>query len=434
MPAADVAIEFDATIVFLLLALSLATGTIAGLLPGLRAARTGSRQMKIGPLQAVPRAAIARGLLIIQVAVAVILVVGATLLVKTFVNLGRADVGFAYEPVQLFKVQFAGQIPVDSGVASRLQQKIRSLPGVRAVGISAHHLINDRTDRWRISLPIEGSAGSVPHQTYVNRVGGDFFDAMGIPLRSGRLFGPAETGAGSPPAVINETFARTFLRDREPLGRRVNGHVIVGVVADTKYGSLRDPAPPTMFVPFSGDLPRSISVQFRTETAAPGMSHLVRRAVHEIVPNAAIYGLITAEEQIGRALQRERFLASVTTLFGGLALLVSTLAIFGSTAFAVSLRTREVAIRVALGARSSTVMLLIAREPLLLALVGASLGTTVALSLAPLLQALLYGVQPIDSVSFAGTAFLVIACATVGSVFAARRALRVEPATALKSV
>lgn len=433
MPGSDIAVEFDAAVTFFLVSIALATGIVSGLIPGLRAARSRSREVTIGIVQTSPRRAVGGVLLIVQVSVAVVLAIGATLLVKSFLNLGRSDVGFAPESVQLFKVQFPADTAKEQGLSRRVQQRLRRLPGVRAVGISAHHQIDDRTDRWRISLPGNASSAAVASQTYVNRVGGDFFAAMGIPLRWGRLPAPDEARDGALPVVINEAFARTFLRDREPLGTSVDGHVIVGVVADTKYGSVRDPAPPTMFVPFSGDPGRSISVQLQTDAPAATLAPLIRQAVEEVASGAAVYGLMTGEEQIESALQRERFLARTTTMFGGLALLVATLAVFGSTASAVNLRTRELAIRMALGARPRAVLMLVTRDAAALAITGAALGALVASVLTPFVRTLLYGVEPVDPVAFAGTALVVIISAMTGCVLAARHALRVEPAGALRT-
>jgi hypothetical protein len=221
-----------------------------GLAPALRATRVDlTRDLRESERSGVSPG-LGRALVIAQIALSLVLLVGAGLFPAHLRNLAVVETGLAADGVQLFKVHAIASGEADSlGLSRRLLERFQALPGVRAVGVSAHQLVGDTTDRTRVAIEGREPASGGAEFALVNRVGGDFFAALGIPVRAGRAIGPQDD-VGAPPAiVINEAFGRVYFPERDPVGRRVNGAEVVGVTADTRYGALRDPPPPTMFVP-----------------------------------------------------------------------------------------------------------------------------------------------------------------------------------------
>jgi len=431
IPGSAIPADIDGRVMAFLAAISLATGLLSGLAPALRTTRAETlrdgaprvrRGTRFGPDQV---------LVIAQVALSLMLLVGSALLLRTLLNLTRIETGFEQERILLFKVQAVLDEKSAADLAPRLVERLRALPGVRAVGVADHHLLGDNTDRMRVEIAGD-VRGIEMNDAYVNRVGGEFFSAMGIPIRSGRPIGLQDV-AGTPPViVVNEAFVRQFFAGRNPLGHRVNAREVVGVVADTKYGSLRDDPPPTMFVPSFQGPGGSFAFQIRSDGSVAGLPPIVRQIVREIAPTAVPYDFTAPSKMIEDSVGQERLLANVTSLFSVLALLLASLGLYGSTAYAIGRRTREIGLRIALGAQPADVFQLVAGDSLRLSLTGAALGLAGALALTGLMRNVLYGVTPADPLSLVAAALVLASGTMLACWLPARRAMQLDPTVALK--
>ncbi|HEX9189588.1 MAG TPA: ABC transporter permease, partial [Vicinamibacteria bacterium] len=275
------AVPLDARALFLAGGTALLTAILSGVVPAWRATRLDLvRDLRDGE-GAGARLGLGRALVIAQVALSVVMLVGAGLFLRTLRNLTHVDPGFAVDAVQLFRVHAASPGP---DLSRRLLERLQALPGVRAAGVSAYQLLADPTDRARVA--VEGRAPSSAGDEFarVNRVGGDFFGAMGIPIRAGRALGPQDDAGTAPTTVINESFARVYFPGQPPLGRHVNGAQVVGVAADTRIGDLRDPPQPAMFVPAFQQATGSFCFQLRTDAPLGALPPLVRQAVRAVAP------------------------------------------------------------------------------------------------------------------------------------------------------
>jgi predicted permease len=291
--------------------------------------------------------------------------------------------------------------------------------------------MGDGTDRTQVT--IDGRAASGAEEfARVNRVGGDFFAALGIRMRTGRAVGGEDARGAPPVVVINEAFARAYFPGEDPLGRRVNGAEVVGVAADTLYGALREPAPPALFVPAFQQDAGAFSFQVHAATPPFALEPLLRQAVREVAPAAALHDLTTPRRQIDDAVAQERLLAGLTSFFGALTLLLAALGLYGLMAYAMTRRTREVGLRMALGAGRADIRRMALGSGARLVLAGAVLGVGGALALTRLMASLLYGVTPTDPATIAAALLLLGSVTLLACWLPARSASRVDPAVALR--
>ena len=409
------------------------TAILAGLAPALRATRVDlTRDLHEGERSGV-RPGLGRALVIAQIALSLVLLVGAGLFLRSLRNLTVVKTGIAAEGVQLFKVHAIASGKADSlELPRRLLERFQALPGIRAVGVSAHQMLGDTTDRTRVAIEGRDSASGGNEFAHVNRVGGDFFSALGIPMRAGRAIGPQDD-AGAPPAmVINEAFRRAYFPQQDPLGRFVNGAEVVGVAADTRCGALRDPPPPTLFLPAFQQTQGAFCFQLRTGSSWGALAPLLRQAVREIAPAAALHDITTPMEQVEESVSQERLLAGLASFFGAVTLSLASLGLYGLIAHAMRRRTREIGVRMALGAQPADVLRMALGGGLRLVLTGATLGVAGALALTRLASGALYGVAPSDPLTIAAAVLLLTGVALLACWLPARRAARVDPAVALR--
>ena len=432
MPEGAPDVALDGRALVFLGATSVVTAVLSGLAPALRATRVDlTRDLREGG-HAAAHQGLGRTLVVAQVALSLVLLVGAGLFLRTLRSLTRVETGLAAEGVHLFKVHAMASGKAGSlDLSRRLLERFQALPGVRAVGVSTHQPMGDTT-RTRVTIEGRESASGGDEFAHVNRVGGAFFAALGIPMRAGRAIGPQDE-VGAPPAMaINEAFARVYFPDQDPLGRRVNGAEVVGVAADTRSGALRDPAPPTMFVPAFQQAQASFCFQVRAAPSLGALASLLRQAVREVAPAAALYDLTTPREQVEGSVSQERLLAALTSFFGALTLLLASLGLYGSMAYAMGRRTREIGVRMALGARPADVLRMALGGGLRLVLMGAALGVAGALAVTRLTTSVLYGVTPSDPLAIAAAVLLLGGVTLLACLLPARRAARVDPAIALR--
>jgi predicted permease len=438
----------DAAVLTFAMGVSVVTGILFGLAPAFRAARADlAPQLTRAAASTTPRSGMARMLVATQVALSVVLLFGAGLFVRTFRNLSGQDLGFQRDNLLLFEIDpERSGYKAARGIALRNQvlETIQALPGVRSASFSQYVLLSG----WRTTSPSTTDGGvppapGRPNEVYWNRVGPHFFETMGIRIRMGRAIGWRDTGGSHPAAVVNETWARAYYPNQNPIGHRVSSgnrfdplkaYEIIGVAEDAKYDSMRDAPPKTVYISFftPADRPRRTCFVVRTAGDPLAMSAAVRGAIRGIGPNLPVFNIKTQRQQIDEALGRERMLALMSSFFGVLALVLVGVGVYGTLTYAVTGRTREIGIRMALGARRAGVVWTILRESLVMACLGMAIGLPAALALARLVAASLFGVETHDGVTIAATVLLLSALAALAGFLPANRASRIDPIRALR--
>jgi predicted permease len=278
-------------------------------------------------------------------------------------------------------------------------------------------------------------------QNSINRlvISPNFFEVMEIPILAGRSLTPRDDQAAPKVAVINEAAVKKYFANENPIGQRFGSSIensgqieIVGVLRDAKYNSLRDPAPPTMYVPYLQARPGGSVIAVRTAVAPATVTASVREAVRQVDPNLPMMDVSTQIEQVERRFAQEKIFAQAYTLFGALALLLAGIGLFGLMSYSVSRRTNEIGIRMALGARSGDVLRLVMRESMILVAVGVVIGVGVALGVSRFVATLLFGLAPTDATSIAAATGIMVVVSALAGFLPARRAARVDPMIALR--
>jgi predicted permease len=438
-------------------AVSVLTGILFGLSPALRSTRvdlTPTLKETAGELWTAMRGkrglrwGLGRGLVTTQVALSLLLLVGAGLFVRTLTNLEHVNLGFNERNLLLFGID-----PTQDGYKGRrladfyqeLARRLQALPGVESVSFSGATLVggggNFRRTQIQGYVPKSGDETDGV-EAHSNSVGPKFFETMGIPLVLGRTVSEGDTAEAPKVAVINEQFARRFLGGGNPIGRRfgfgdksTSGDIeIVGVVGDAKYEHLRDEVPATIYVPCLQEVQSLGAMHFEVRTAENPMelASAVRRVAQDMDHNLALYQVRSQVEQINQTLFQERLFSRLTSFFAVLAALLACVGIYGTMAFAVTRRTREIGIRMALGARSGEIAATILRETLVPVGVGIAVGLVVALAVTRLISGLLYGLKPTDPLSIAVAVLLMGGVGALAGYTPARRATKVDPMVALR--
>ena len=442
------AAQLDLRVLAFTAAASICTGVLFGLAPTFRGIRLDlTPALKESPAALATAASRSRflslgGILVIaQVALAILVLSGAGLLVRTLQNLKSINPGFDTRNLLLFRMDpsLNGYKGLRSkSLYSELLARIQAIPGVLSATYSFDDLLSGNS--WITSFGIEGEVENTSHATLGLNAGPKFFETMGIPLMAGRVFTPQDFSlppdTKGEPAVINEAFARTFFKDRNPLGWRLTGvghqgssREIVGIVGDTKFRSLRSEIAPTLFVPAGGG---EAVFEIRTAVDPRTIIPAVRSAVSQLDNNLPLFSMKTESEQIERSLFQERLIARLSSFFGALSLLLACLGLYGLLSYEVTQRTREIGVRMALGARPPDVLRIVVRQGVGLSVVGAIIGILVALGATRYLASLLYGVRPFDPPTFLAVALLLSLVALAACYIPARRASRVDPLVALR--
>jgi predicted permease len=368
-----------------------------------------------------------------------VLLVGAGLFLRTLHNLRTLDAGFSRERLLLFRVDAGlnhyGPAEIES-LFERLRMRLQTLPGVRAVAHSRHPLLSGSRRTNIITLDNPRVPATQNRHVQVNVVSASFFPTMEIPFVLGRDFTERDNAAAPPVVIVNETFARTFFPDENPIGRTLglNGQrAIVGVIRDARYADLRGALPPMAYLPARQKIEGQVNFAIRTAGDPTALGSAVRAALHEVDPKVPLFELRTQEQQIDRLLGQERMFAALSGCLGGVALLLTCIGLYGLLAHQVTARTREIGIRMALGAQLHAVMSLVLAEGLRLTVLGVALGLTAALALTRFVASLLFNVPPTDPVTLASAGLLLVAVAAFACWIPARRATKVDPMTALRA-
>jgi predicted permease len=420
---------------------SLVTGIAFGLVPALRATRLSVGWVMKGESPGVGRLGLGptRAFLVVQVAASVLVLVGATLFNRTLRNLEGVDAGFNRDHLLLMNIdprQSRFQGDRVTGLLDELTERIRAVPGARSAALAEDALFQEGTQ----SIWVQGSAHAGDAACY-NIVGPDFFATAGIPLLIGREFSPRDRPGAPLVAIINEAFARKYFPGQNPLGRRFGDEgpksagkfEIVGVVKDGRNWSLRLAPYPADFHSFWQStplVPFVLHVRVMGNTGAIAAS--LSQAIRGIDPGLVVYDVRTMTEQVNGTLRQERTFATLSLLFGALALGLCCVGLYGVTAYSVTRRTNEIGIRMALGAPRTQVLWLFLRETLGLVVIGAVIGTPIALACAKFVKSLLFGLTPADPASLAIALLMLAGVAAVACLLPARRATKVDPMVALR--
>jgi len=437
----------DARVLGFTFIVSLATALLCGIAPALRATRialSSSLKEGRGAISVASRTPLARALIVSQVALSLVLLIGAGLFLRTLVNLAHVDTGFNKENVLLFGIdQPSVGYKEDLRVVSlyqQIEQRVSALPGVRAASIS---FFSFNQGEWTDPVSVIGRTPTPEDDMAVthNVVGTGYFATMGIPLLLGRVFGPQDTGASPKVAVINETFARRYLPGGSPVGRHFglgddlkhsNDIEVVGVVKDAKYEGLRDRPFPAAYYPYTQRVQYLFDFEVRYTGKAEAIISEVRQAVGQVDRSLPLSYQGTLVEQVNRSIAGQALIARLSTFFGLLAAFLACIGIYGLMSYGVTRRTNEIGIRMALGADNSSVLWMVIRESLLMVAVGVAIGIPAALAAARLVSSVLYGLKTSDPITIAASASVMIAVAALAGYLPARRAAKVDPLVALR--
>ena len=441
-------VRVDTTAALFALGVATVTGILFGLAPAVRlsggalhgALKDGARGAAGGAVTRFRNA-----LVLGEVAVALVLLVGAGLLLRSFDKLNRVQLGFRAEGVLTYNVvlpsarfEQPSQLPP---AYDALLERTRAIPGVRAASVSNGLPMGGA---GYISFAIDGREGRPEANEDLQpfRVSPDHFRVLGIPLKQGRLFGPGDVEGAPRVAVVNEEMVRRYFDGRSPIGRRVTfgdpadtssvWWTVVGVVGDVAQEGVTAKPYAQLYRPIAQNPGRGLTVAIRTAGDPMAIAAQARRALRAFDPELPLSDLRTMEDRIGENLAQPRVSMLLLAGFAGIALTLAAIGIYGVIAYAVAQRTREIGIRMALGATTADVRQLVVRQGMTPVLIGVVVGVGAALLLTRLMSSLLFGVSATDPATYAGVALFLAGVALAASWLPARRATRVQPVIALR--
>jgi predicted permease len=442
-------LPLDGRVLGFTIAVAAATAVLFGLAPAVRATRInltaefqgGARLLGDGG-----RSRLRQVLMVVQIALSLVLLVGAGLFVRTLRNLEHVNPGFNAQHLAVFRIDGSAagyrQEPFDS-LTARLQKRLEQIPGVSAATFSRVPLLAGTRSVRTVSVRGYTPPSGVPMNVNINGLAPNFLDAMGIPLVLGRRFADTDDVAAHDVAIVNQTFARQVFGDQSPVGRRLTFGAtptagaaeieIVGVARDAKYTGLREAVPATVYLPAPQMPEGTATYDVRTIADPAAIGSAIRAAVREIDPTLPVIDLRTEDEQIERLDSQERVFARLSAFFGVAAGILACVGLYGLMSFLVLRRTGEIGLRLALGARPSQVLRMILRESLMLVGLGIVLGLMLATGAGRSIQSMLFGLSSVDPLTYGFVAVVLVAVTLLASVQPARRATRIDPMTALRS-
>jgi predicted permease len=443
-------IALDGRVLGYAVALTVMTGLLVGAVPAVMALRSDLRSLATGNAVAPGRGRAGPALLVVEVGLAVVLLVGAGLLLRSFAGVVTVDPGFDARSLLTARLRFTGTDAPRGPIYRALLERLPTLPGVQAAALAQPVPFTRWGGGWQFTLddrppPPPGS----PWLAGVRGVSPGYFGTLGIPLVKGRPFEAADDVPDAPQvAIVNDAFARRYWPDGNPLGHRILAYnrykpVIVGVVADTRgacreagcagedQARLERPAGPEFYTPLHQGTGLELYVALRHRDPLT-LTTPLRALVREIDPKVPVDEIRTMEDAIDESLNQRRLAVTLLGTWAALAFVMAALGIYGVLSYAVARRTRELAIRSALGAQARELLALVVGQGVRLAALGVTLGLAGALALTRVLGSQLYGVSATDPATFAFLAALVLAVAALASWLPARRATRVDPMVALR--
>ncbi|MEJ1971737.1 MAG: FtsX-like permease family protein [Lacunisphaera sp.] len=377
-------------------------------------------------------------LLFTQVALGTVLLVGAGLSMRSLVELMRVDPGFDLKNVLTAMISLDREKYPEKDAqsfAQRLIERIAAMPGVRRVGFSGHMSPLSGSMAWTVVDQIEGYAAKPGEQLQLSwtGVGPGYFSLLGVPVVAGREFDHTDVLGSSRSILVNQAFVRQYWPNLEPLGRRLQDGTVVGVVADTRSLRLSEAAAPTVYTSLTQGGIGAITLLIKTEQDPSSLAPMVRRELAALDSSAWPPRFSTLQETWSDSLAPQRALLSLLGAFSGLALVLSAIGLYGFVACSVAQRTREIGIRMAVGARRHDILGLVLRQSLGLAVLGLASGIALALLAVRIIRDFLYGIGPSDPLALTGvvTVQLIVAC--LACWLPARRATKVDPVIALRT-
>jgi macrolide transport system ATP-binding/permease protein len=437
------------------LVVALATGVLFGLAPAIQATKvditpalkeTRASQAHGRRRRFAIRFGLSRVLVATQIAISLLLVAAAGLFVRTLGNLHSVDVGFNRDNVLVFSLDAAQAGYKDSALKNLydgLQRRFRAIPGVRNVTLSHMPLVANWTSTTDLIIPgVPAREGAEP-RTSVVQVAPRFFETMQIPILAGRAIDERDRDGAPAVAVVNEVFAKKYFPGVSPIGRHFGFDVkeptdleIVGVARTARYSSLKNDTPPvtyTSYLQAAKNRPLEwMYFELRTAGDPLALANTVRRIVHERAPQVPVADVTTQSRIIDETIAQERTFADLCTCFGVLALVMASIGLYGTMAYAVSRRTREIGIRMALGAERQRIVRMVLSEVLILGGAGLVVGMAAVWETTAFLKSFLFGLKPDDPLALGGAVAILTACAILAGYAPAWRASRIDPMTALR--
>ncbi len=436
----------------------LLTALIFGLVPALRGSRADVAPTLKDQAEAVLGGSnvLFRKLLVgVQVTLSMLLLIGAGLFLRTLTNLRSLGPGFRAERLIGFNLDpsLNGYAPERAKFFYKtLTDNLQAIPGVTSVGLASMRILED--NEWDSSVTVEGYSAK-PGQTpepYMNSISPNYFATLGVPITMGGDFtikdtqrvkhGPDPDDFSPTTIMINQAFARKFFAGRNPIGLHIGfgsdpgtkiDMQVIGVVKDIKYTNLRDAIPVQAYVPYLAD-PHvgGMTVYLRTSVDPREIMPIIRQKVGRLDPRIPIYDMRTTEQQLDLSLRTERLVASLSTVFGFLATLLAVVGLYGVMAYTVARRTREIGIRMALGAQQGNVLWLIMREVIVVLAAGILVGIPAAVGLSRLVRSQLYGLTPHDPGTIVAATLVLSFIACLAGLIPALRASRIDPTRSLR--
>ena len=453
----DIAISWS--VLLFALGASIAAGAIFGLAPALQAGRLDLthflKREGRGSTGSGEQTRTRRALVVTEFALSLVLMIAAGLLLRSFGDLLHVRLGFNPQNVMAVrtwlpipnnpKTDIYGSTAQEAPFLREVLRRSRTLPGVEeaAIGdLESIPLRNVRNDLNPVPLFLEGREGQSNQPPLVNRatVTPEYFHLLGMTLLRGRLLSDADNENAAGSVVINEAFAAKYFPDVEPLGRHLRLSVptapwstVVGVIADARTESLADATAPQVYVSAFQRRPKDLAIFLKGSMDAAAIPVQLRAQVQAVNPELPVFGAQMLTEKVAESLAERRFSMEMVALFALTALLLAGMGIYGVISYVVGERTHEFGIRLALGAQRASIMRMVLRQGLGLAIAGAAIGLAAAVVVSRLMAGLLFGVRPTDPLTFAGVSILLTGVALVACYLPARRAIRVDPMVALRS-
>jgi putative ABC transport system permease protein len=441
--------ELDPRLLGFTLALSVITGLVFGVAPAARATRLNLeatlREQGSGVSGGLSSVRFRKALVVSQIVLTTVLLVGAGLFARSLDNLNRLDLGVRADHLIAFSVapELNGYSPQRTiALFDDLRQGLAALPGVRSVSAAELPILTDSTRGSNVTIEGYQAQQNEDMNINTNSIGPDYLATMGIPLVGGREFTVADVAGATKVAIINETMARRFFANRNPIGGRFAFGAgdgirldieVVGVVKDSKHATVREEKWPFAYLPYaqSADLGK-ITFYARTDQDVDSIAPSLRREVARRDNNLPIFDLKTFQRQADESLFTDRFVTFLSICFGLLAAALASIGLYGVMAYTVTRRIREIGIRISLGATQGRVAWLIMREVALLALIGLLAGVPLAFTLGRAAESMLFNVKAGDPLVFTAAGLLLGCVALLGGYLPARRAAKVDPMTALR--
>jgi predicted permease len=433
----------DARVLIFTVTVSLLTSLLTGILPAISVSRVSLTDFlaSAGGRGVAGSTRMQNALIVLESALVVVLLAGAGLLIRSYINVATVDTGFSASTVTA-NIQFDHRYtdtPHRADFFHKLLPRLQSLPGIQAVGaINNLPLSNSESVGF---IAVEGYSNQKGQMAQGRTVTHDYFSAMQIPLIAGRLFTEADKATAQHLVIVNESFVKTYFADRPALGGRVSpvdpeqGHrdwsTVIGVIADVRHTSLEEAATPQIY--HLDEDPDGGYIAVRSSLPPSTVAASILSIMHSIDPNLAPSDVQTMGQLESAASARRRFQTTLLTVFAGIALFLALVGLYGLMAYSVSRRTREVGIRMALGAQRRDVMLLVVRQAALLLAIGLGCGLACTWFATRALQSFLFGVTQHDPITIATVCSLLAVCGLTAALIPARRAATIDPVNALRS-